>query len=130
MFKHIIHLVMHMAGTFITFSFFLSLFFLINSQVFKYFVDTYNIAVGKPTDQGPATYCVGTYCGISDYAVDGNFGRCSHTDNKGTIQRSWWTVDFQGYYYIASIRIIRRSNGKENYNLMREMDGNIQKRIC
>lgn len=81
-----------------------------------------NIALRKPTDQGPAVYCNPKGCGISDLAVDGNLGQnprngeCSHTRKNGTIQGSWWSVDFQGSYRLALIRILRRHDGKMNYN--------------
>lgn len=79
--------------------------------------EPYNIALGKPTDQGPAVWCIKSKgCCTSDLAVDGNLGQtannreCSHTIGDDIVQRSWWSVDFQGDYFLALIRIYRRSD--------------------
>lgn len=70
-----------------------------------------NIALNKVAKQGPKDFLNQT----AGLAVDGNIsqnadaGLCAHTNGTGT---AWWSVDFNGSYFLSGIRIIRRLKGK------------------
>ena len=61
--------------------------------------------------QGPKDFLNQT----ADLAVDGNIsqnadaGLCAHTNG---IDTAWWSVDFNGSYFLSRIRILRRLKGK------------------
>ena len=79
-----------------------------------------NIAYGKPTEQGPKTYCESpnTKCHTANLAVNGyttgnvSAGNCAHTTRNGQwdTTKAWWKVHFNGQYYLSSIKIYRRKD--------------------
>ena len=85
-----------------------------------------NIALGKPTQQGPYDYCATTNtwrvckqwesdkctgCFGSDLAVDGDTDRvfthrsCAHTNTNTKSTPASWSVDFEGSYYLLGINV-------------------------
>lgn len=84
------------------------------------FPDSYNIAYGKYTEQGPSDYCGGLnkFCHPSNLSVNGDTngnveeGDCSHTRDEVNSGYSWWKVHFGGGYYLSTIKIFRRSDRK------------------
>ena len=93
-----------------------------SNTVSIFFTGSYNIALKKTTMQGPKDYCdPKCVCHPSYLAVDGDLGQnvfsgdCAHTTNDGYTTGSWWSVDFQGDFYLSSIRILRRAKSKQHF---------------
>ena len=86
----------------------------------EYFTGSYNIALGKQTQQGPKDYCETIKkCHTSDLAVNGiltgnvSAGNCAHaTKREYQYTTAWWKVYFHGEYYLSSIKIYRRKDCK------------------
>ena len=78
-----------------------------------------NIAYGKPTSQYPGTYCdpkwrslhnSGCCCCNSNLAVDGDINTCSLTTGNSTNSYGLWLVDFEGPYFLNSIKIYQHED--------------------
>ena len=101
-----------------------------------------NIALGKPTHQGPYDFCAtpNTWtrckqwesdtcagCFGSDLAVDGNTDRnfahhsCAHTDTNTKSTPVSWSVNFEGSYYLLGINV---------YNSMSIPLVGVRTRVC
>ena len=91
-----------------------------------FYISGTNIALGKPTQQGPYDYCetynpwrvcrqwesdTCTRCFGSDLAVDGNTNRyfgqgsCAHTNTDTKSTPVSWSVNLEGLYYLLGINV-------------------------
>ncbi|XP_041844833.1 macrophage mannose receptor 1-like isoform X2 [Melanotaenia boesemani] len=60
-----------------------------------------NVILTKKTSSQSSTFTGNGITYSSDRAVDGNYDKCSITDNK----QSWWKIDLRGIYNISCISI-------------------------
>ena len=102
---------------------------------FMFHISGTNIALGKPTHQGPYDYCeysswpwgvckpwdedACTGCFGSDLAVDGDttryfgHGSCAHTNTPTASMRVSWSVNLEGSYYLSGINVYNSRYFKE-----------------
>ena len=59
------------------------------------------------------------YGGSPSRAIDGNLNSnwlnrsCTHTTE---VQNPWWSVDFNGMYYVHAVNITNRANSQGDFN--------------
>ena len=98
----------------------------LTEQIYFFSISGTNIALGKPTQQGPYDYCQTSNpwrsckqwesdtcagCFGSDLAVDGNTdryfgqGSCTHTNTNTKSTPVSWSVNLERSYYLLGINV-------------------------